>query len=164
MLVQQRAVQCPTAQRTDALRVRRRQKRNARSPAAIRIASMSSGALISSNASTSGRMARSSIMQQAAFCPPVMMSVFAPTSNCGVRFCTAAISPRSSISEMRSPWSDSRRTHSRSSVVFPPPGGERMSVLQKPSFISCGTSASAHPGTACGMRTDTELSCRMPSI
>ena len=110
------------------------------------------------------RMARSSIMQQAAFCPPVMMSVFAPTSNCGVRFCTAAISPRSSISEMRSPWSDSRRTHSRSSVVFPPPGGERMSVLQKPSFISCGTSASAHPGTACGMRTDTELSCRMPSI
>ena len=144
MLVQQRAVQRPAVQCTDALRVRRRQQRN--------------------TAPGCKADRRSRIIQQAAFCPPVMTSVFAPTSNCGVRFCTAAISPRSSISEIRSPWSDSRRTHSRSSVVFPPPGGERMSVLQKPSFISCGTSASAHPGTACGMRTDTELSCRMPSI
>ena len=103
-------------------------------------------------------------MQQAAFCPPVITSVFAPTSNCGARFCTAAISPRSSMSEMRVPRSDRRRTHSRSSVVFPFPGGERMSVLQNPSLSSCGKSASAQPGTACGIRTDTELSCRIPSI
>ena len=53
--------------------------------------------------------------------------------------------------------SDSRRTRSRSSVVFPPPGGDRMRVLaNSPSGKSFGASSSAMPLFSRAMRITAE--------
>ena len=55
-------------------------------------------------------------------------SVRSPISNPQLPADSAAISPRSSQRPTRIPPSESVRTISRSSVVFPPPGGERINV------------------------------------
>ena len=115
-----------------------------RSLAARRAAATSSGALISSIASTCGFMERSSMAAPRRLSTPVSTSVCAPTSNTGVPSSAPATSPRSSSSDTRH-CAEARRTSSRSSVVFAPAGGESSSVSGSPPSASCGQSAEAQP-------------------
>ena len=96
--------------------------------AALRQAPASSGSDISSIAMSSGDMQRRRIMAARAFGQSDSTSVRSPISNPQLPADSAAISPRSSQRPTRIPPSESVRTISRSSVVFPPPGGERINV------------------------------------
>ena len=96
--------------------------------AALRQAPASSGSDISSIAMSSGDMQRRRIMAARDFGQSDSTSVRSPISNPQLPADSAAISPRSSQRPTRIPPSESVRTISRSSVVFPPPGGERINV------------------------------------
>ena len=98
---------------------------------------MSRRSVISSTAMICGFIARRSIGIASAFGQPSSTSVCAPTSICACPPVITATSLRSSIKATRcagkvSPPVERSRTRSRRSVVFPPPGGERISVLQNP--------------------------------
>ena len=130
--------------------------------AAADAAARSASAVISSIASTCGDIARSRSSAPSPFGAPVSTSVHGPTSNCSTPPHTPATSPRSSASATRTPRSDRLRTISRSSVVFPAPGGDNSSVSAKPPSSSLGSTIPAHPGTARGTRMHTDVSRRMP--
>ena len=125
------------------------------------MASTSSIWVISSMAMTCGFMPRSRMDTAAALPHPSRMSVCRPTYIWGAPCHMAAISPRSSATARRNGGaatpSDSPRTRSRSKVVFPAPGGAKISVFcsRSPS-ISWGSRASACPTTGRAMRTDRE--------
>ena len=87
------------------------------------------------------------------------------TSSCATPLYIPAISPRSSTTPTRmarrlSVPLDSSATMSRSSVVFPAPGGAAISVLSKPPSAAPGTSCHS-PRTCLPIRTVAEDSSRM---
>ena len=137
--------------------------------AARHIARISSAAVISSTAMTCGFIPRSTIGIPSAFGQSESTSVWLPSSICGRPLQHTAISPRSSMTATRSARcslspSDSTRMRSRSSVVFPPPGGERMSVLKSRPFSSksCGAILLPSPTSSHTMRSDSdEISFRL---
>ena len=138
--------------------------------AAVHTAATSSGMATSSRAIAWGDMARSSIGTARALGQPSSTSVRQPTSSWGRPRWTAASSPRSSTRATRQggassvPWLSSR-TRSRSSVVFPPPGGLSTSVLRgRPSSSSSGRTGRAASSRTRGMRIARELTSRMPSL
>lgn len=112
-------------------------------------------------------MARSTMGMPSALGQPSSTSVRLPTSIWGMPPHMTATSPRSSRSATRrsgqpSP-SERQRTRSRSSVVFPPPGGESSSVLENRPFLkSAGTSVRPMPVFSRPIRSTAEESCRMP--
>ena len=94
-----------------------------------------------------------------------MTSVRRPTRNCGTPSHTPASSPRSSATPTRragtpSP-SESARIRSRSSVVLPQPGGERISVLSSSSPAqSLSRIGAAIPTASRAIRRASEETCR----
>ena len=102
-------------------------------PTAVVMARISSRAVISSTAMIWGFMARSTMGMPRALGQASSTSVRLPTSIWGSPRCITATSPRSSIRATRcrgTPQPSERmRTRSRSSVVLPPPGGERSRVF-----------------------------------
>ena len=130
--------------------------------AARDMAFTSSGTVISSTAMTWGFMARSTRGMPRALGQASSTSVRGPTSIWGLPRYITATSPRSSMmATRRGPYgstpSDSRRTRSRSRVVLPPPGGDKIRVLQSsPSRNSSGARPSAIPGCCRAMRTAAE--------
>ena len=137
--------------------------------AARHIARISSSAVISSTAMTCGFMPRSTIGMPTAFGQSESTSVWLPSSICARPLQHTASSQRSSMTATRSARcsaspSDSTRMRSRSSVVFPPPGGERMSVLKnRPSALkSCGAMSLPSPMCSHTMRSASdEMSFRL---
>ena len=94
---------------------------------------------------TCGLALRSSMGMPTALGQPSSTSVWHPTSSWGTPRYIPAISPRSSTTPTRSAARssvplDSAAIISRSSVVFPAPGGAAISVLSKPLSLSAGTS------------------------
>ena len=131
------------------------------------MASRSWRRVISSTAMTCGFMARSTMGMPMALGQPSSTSVRLPTSICGTPPHMTATSPRSSSNATRrtghpSP-SEMQRTRSRSSVVFPPPGGESSSVLKnRPPRNKDGANVRPMPVFSRPIRSTAEESCRMP--
>ena len=125
--------------------------RAAPQPAAEIRALTSSGAVISSAASTWGFMERSRSIRARALGQPSSTSVRAPTSSWGRPFHRAATSPRSSATPTR--WgvmpspSEAARIRSRSSVVLPAPGAPGSGYCTRflPAGAACPTRAGPPP-------------------
>ena len=102
-------------------------------------------------------MARRSRENASALEMPRTTSVRGPTSSPGTPSRTAASSSRSSASPTVKPRMESSRTASRSTVVFPPPGGDRrIPPRGYPSAISRRTTSAAQPGQALATRIHKE--------
>ena len=130
--------------------------------AAAAMANRSSRTVISSTAMIWGLAARSRIGMPSALGQPSSTSVWQPTASCGVPWCMPATSPRSSTTAMRwagrsSAPSDRLRIISRSSVVLPSPGGDKITVERnRPSSHSCGSTGADTPSCSRPMRMQIE--------
>ena len=120
-------------------------------------AAASAASPISSTASSCGAHDRINIGRASAFGQPSITSVRGPTSICGDPSQQAAISQRSSATATFQPDSDAIRIRSRSRVVLPMPGGERINALDSPLPYRKPASFSPQPFTSRGMRMHSEL-------
>ena len=127
-------------------------------PKACRIPARSAGLVISSTASHSGFIPRSSICMPAAFGQPESTSVCGPRSNCGTPCTAPASSSRSSTTPTRLPAAESARMQLRSSVVLPLPG--RPASRQEAD--KSGRSCSGGCRISCGMRMQSDEISRIP--